>query len=231
MEKRKLNTVYILLGSVFTALGAVILAAGIYNIAYTFDMMRTGVQLEAEITDINRVRNSKSSYNVVNIAYEYHGETYGGYYDYSPNLHVGDKVTIYCDSDYPTRYVAKPSLTMPFLPLLFFVLMFGGPGVFLLFGEIKRQRTAARLIEDGKYLICTEFTERASNVRVNKVRQYCIDCTYTDVDGRTYTFTSDIYPPRSSPYTAGQPVKVYVDLYNDPTKYYVSTEPVKEAPL
>lgn len=108
---------------------------------------------------------------------------------------------------------------------------FIGFGIFLFFmyfmGEVFYNN---KLIENGKYVICTdiqhEFKENGYSKKgdgtIEPLYCYFTKCYYTDESGHIYEFISETYNKKElNPYNKLDKIYVFVDIQENPKKYYL----------
>lgn len=229
MERYKWSFPFTIIGVTFFILGAVFVVIAAANIAGWEDFKKDAVSVTATITDItartsrSHGSNKKRTYHDVYVEYEYEGKTYSEELSYyTSGMSEGDKLEIFIDPDDPSKNRSDPYLVSCMMGL--FALIFGGIGAGFLGHEISRGRYINRLIAEDKFVYADYSHEEPANVTVNKVRYNCSVFVYDDGYGRKLSFKSEAYHPRSSPYIPGDSKKVYVDMENNPRKYYVSRE-------
>ena len=210
------------------AFALILIPVMVYLLVSWADFQKKCVSTQAVITDISRHynRNRDEYEHDVTVEYFIDGQRYTNSLNYYvSSMKPGQTVTVYYDPDDPYRTMDKPYLACVFIAV--FVLIFGGVGGGLLFSEISFMMKINRLADEDKYVICgmdCQFLEVNSNVTVNHVRYLQTDIIYCDERGMEHKFSTRPYKPGNCPIYPGQPVKVYVDLENDPKKYYVYTD-------
>lgn len=229
MERYKWSFVHTLIGGMFFAFGLAFIIVPVISIAGWTEFKKDAVTVSAQITDIDtyRTRSSTShkrrTHHDVYVEYEYEGKTYSEELDYySSGMKEGDIIDIYIDPENPSR-----SMNDPFLFSVFFGgfgLVFGGIGAAFLIYEFKKSVYINRLIAEDKFIYAEYQSEERANVTVNNVRYNHSVFVYDDGSGRRMTFNSQPHHPNSCPHIKGDTMKVYVDLENNPKKYYVSRE-------
>ena len=223
MPKYKPDKTVLLLGGVFFMVGVVIIVIlAALKISYV-NFEKKADRVSAVISSISSYRtgsgSKKSTHYDVDITYLYNGESYTHTLNfYESGMHEGDIREILVDPDDPRNIKMKSKLATPFL--LIFAVAFGGVGAALLWSEVGTVIRANALIKEDRYVICEDWEERKANVSVNNVRYHEILARYSN--GFTdYEFKSRPFNPSKQPYTEGENVTVYVDIENDPKKYFV----------
>ncbi|MGN0638533.1 MAG: DUF3592 domain-containing protein [Huintestinicola sp.] len=229
MERYKWSFPFKIIGIVFFLFGAAFLIVPVINIAGWSEFEKDAVPVTARIIDIDthttRRSNShkRTTYHDVYIEYEYEGETYSEELDhYTSGMREGDELEILIDPDDPSKNRSEPYLFSGIMAL--FGLIFGSIGAAFLIHEIKKGRYINGLIAEDKFIYASYSHEEKANVTVNNVRYNQAVFVYEDGFGRKLIFKSEPYHPNSRPYIQGDSKKVYVDMENDPGKYYVSRE-------
>lgn len=229
MERYKWSFVHTFIGVIFFLVGAVFLIIMAANTSAWAEFKKDAVPVTAEITDIDTyTKRSVSSkkrktYHDVYIEYEYEGKTYTGELNYySSGMKRGDDVEIFIDPENPSESKSDPLIVSGIMGI--FVIIFGGIGSAFLVFEFKKSRYINRLIADDKFVYADYSHEERANVTVNNVRYNQAVFVYEDGFGRKLMFKSEPYHPNSRPYIQGDSKKVYVDMENNPKKYYVSRE-------
>lgn len=227
MERYKWNFVRTLIGVMFFAFGVAFLIVPVISLASWNEFKKDAVPVTAEITDINaytrRSNRGKRRYREVIVEYIYNGENYSEKLDYYiSGMKKGDELEILIDPDDPSKNRSEPYLFSGIMAI--FAVVFGGIGGGFLVYEIKRSKYVKKLIAENKYIYANYSNEEQANVTVNNVRYNQSVFVYEDVSGRKMMFKSEPHHPSSQPYIHGDSIKVYVDMENDPNKYYVSRE-------
>ncbi len=94
-----------------------------------------------------------------------------------------------------------------------------------------------KLIEEEKYVVCTDIrtemrecgqtTYGDGRTEINYANETF--CTYTDENGKTYTFKSETYKEDTpNPFIRMDKIIVFVDLKTNPERYYMYPYPVDE---
>ncbi len=230
MPKKKIEWLLVFIGAFFLLTGMISLFDVGYSLKRNADIKKSYIETTAVITGFDQYNyrdsnGSHTSYHVT-IDYNVNGKDYSnelGYY--SSNMVKGDRITIYCDPENPE--IHKNPSAADVIGFMIFGIVFCGIGGFLLYYIISDYIKVSNVIKTGKYVICTDWEEAKSNVKVNRRRYNCIKCTYTNEHGKKYYFTSTAFHPNKSPAPdLGNGVKVYVDLDGDATVYFVSFETV-----
>lgn len=217
-----------LFGVWFFVFGAICLAVGIFLLVEWVDFSKSALSTDGVIVDISRHYDHKRKEVEHDVTVEYivDGIRYVrplGYY-YS-SMEVGQTVTVNYDPEDPDHIMSSPYLPLGLLAVFF--LVFGGIGAGFIIAEITNIKTINRLAEEEKYIICDNMTERVevdANVKVNHVYYKQMNFIYRDQYGREYVFSSRPYHPDKNPFLDGKSVTVYVDIENNPKKYYLSIE-------
>ncbi|MCI7767158.1 MAG: DUF3592 domain-containing protein [Oscillospiraceae bacterium] len=227
MERYKWSFVSTIIGWVFFAFGVIFLIIPLISIASWAEFKKDAVPVSAEITDIDtytkRSNHKNRTYHDVYVEYEYDGVTYSEELDYyTSGMKKGDDIEIYVDPDDPSRSRSNPFVFSAIMAV--FGLVFGGIGAGFLVHEIKMSIYINKLIAEDKFIYADYSNEEQANVTVNNVRYNHSVFVYDDGLGRIMTFNSEPHHPSSRPHIQGDSIKVYVDLENNPKKYYVSRE-------
>ena len=222
----RMNKVLMLIGMAFAAFAVMVLAAGIVIIARWVDFSRTCESTQAVITDIYRTGHGDSEKYHVMVEYRVDGRRYSGQLGYyTSSMKRGQIVTVHYDPEDPGFTMDSPYLACGIMSI--FVLVFGGIGFGFVFSEFRNKRIINRLADEDKYIVLDTQAERRevrSGVTVNRVNYVQTDFVYRDQFGKEYVFSSRPYPPGKCPFDPYQSVTVYVDLENNPKKYYVYTD-------
>lgn len=227
MRKYRMEWPMMFIGSIFAFFGVVTLAAGVFMTLDWIDFKKTAVEISATIVDIDsyRVRRNgktKTRHDVF-VEYEYDGITYDGKSDtYNSGMYVGDTITMYIDPENPENH--KTNQVVPIIMMGFFSVIFGGIGFGFIVHQITKSIYINGLIARELYIYCEQWHEENSGTRVNNVRYKCAVAEYFDSYGRRLEFRSQPYHPNKCPFYPGQRLRVYVDLENKPTNYYVTTD-------
>ncbi|MBR4223557.1 MAG: DUF3592 domain-containing protein [Oscillospiraceae bacterium] len=217
------DPVTLLIGSIFTFIG--VITAIIFVVMFTswLQFKKTAVEIPATITKIetHRYRSSKKTRveKIVYIDYDYEGENYDttlGYYSFG--MREGGSVAILVDPTHPSRI--KAGSVIPNIILAPFALIFGGIGLGFLISDAKRRAKVNRLIDMDRYVYCSKWEETRGSTRVNNVRYHCIKAYYNN-GFKDLEFTSRDFHPNKCPARPGDVIRVFVDVDEDPTVYYV----------
>lgn len=225
MERYKFSFASVFMGGVFLMFGTVVIVIGAAFFITQNNFMKTAVPVTAQITDISRYKTKKANGETqtnyrVDIVYEYEGETYNDTLDYyAATMHKGDRLEVYVDPTDPDRQRSNQEF-MPFAIMLT-GLFFGAIGAAIFASEIKNRKYINGLIADDKYVYADFSGEEPASLVVNKVRYKQAVFVYSD-GGKELRFASRPYHPNECPYSRGDVKKVYVDMENNPGKYYVS---------
>ena len=186
----------------------------------------------AVITDIKtkRTRNGtrkRKTKHIVNVRYTVDGQEYNTRLNYySSGMHEGGEVKLYYDPENPSETMSDPTVSNIVLSVLGVIFLIVGFAIPL--SELKRCVFANRLIANNNFYLCDDWVEETAPVTVNGVRYHQITCRIVDDRGNEYTYRSQSFNPSKSPYKAGDKIKIYVDLFEDPTNYYISKNPVRD---
>lgn len=215
-----------IIGVLFTACAAIMIIAAVSMMIRWNEFSATAVTAYATITDIEtshyRSNGKTRTDHDVTVEYSYNGKDFNrelGYY--TSGMYEGQQIEISINPDNPGEIMTSTYLAGTLL--IVFALIFGALGVYLLVKELTLKKYITRLIEEDKYVICSDWTEGTSGVKVNNVRYYMAVFEYTDPIGRNYYFNSHPYHPNKCPFYHGQSVQVFVDLEENPDKYYVDS--------
>ncbi len=231
MERYKWSFVHTIIGVIFFLFGVVFLIVPIVSVVGWEDFKKDAVPVSATISDIrthtSRSRSSSSgkrrTYHDVYVEYEYEGESYYEELDhYTSGMREGDVLDILIDPDDPSKNRSEPYLFSGIMAIV--GLIFGGIGAGFLVHEFRRGIIVNRLIAEDKFIYAQYSHEEKANVTVNKVRYDQSVFVYDDGSGRKMVFKGEPHHPSSRPHIPGDHMKVYVDMENDPNKYYVSRE-------
>jgi len=220
--EKVIMTVFILIGLIFIISGVLIFKA-------SENFKKNGIETTAVITDIVRYNDESSVY----IKYIVNDKEYNQKLNYyTSNMHIGQTLKIYYDSDNPNRIQSTGGTVV-------LVAVFGGiGGVFFLIGiivlgvNVRRKKLNKRLVENGRkiYADLYEIVINGS-YRVNRRHPYNITCKWQDKSsGILYLFKSEnIWFDPSSIIEEKNITKlpVYVDE-NDFKKYYVEIDSIVE---
>ena len=224
--KYKPNGALSMIAVIFLFLG--ILCAAVFSIQLMehIKVKQNGVEVTAEITDIDVTRSRSHGKTRVNhhvkIAYMYDDELYRsslGYY--IAGMKEGQSVRIVVDPAKPTHFTSSSIVPyiIPFIISSIFIIIGAGFGIHL----IRHSIIIKRLIDNDLCVQCYDWEEIPANVRVNSVRYHAIKAYY-DVGFKKLEFVSNAFHPNKCPVMYGQPVTVYVDINGDASKYYVALE-------
>lgn len=227
MERYKWDFTFTVTGGVFLALGIISIIIGAAIAAGWSEFKKDAVSVSAEITYIDtytkRSYKKTKTYHDVYVEYEYDGVIYSGKLDYySSGMREGDDLDIFIDPDNPSKNRSESCLVSGLMALS--GLVFGGIGAGFLLHEFNRSVYIKKLIVGDKFIYAEYSGEERANVTINNVRYYQAVFVYEDGFGRKTIFKGYPYYPGSKSYIQGEPVKVYVDMGNDPRRYYVSRE-------
>lgn len=216
-----------LIGTIFFLFGAAGLAAAISMTVNWISCKDSYAEVEAVIADVTRTYSGhgsdrKAHYHVT-VEYDYNGEHYEqplGYY--TAGMKEGNTVTIRCNPEDPDEIVSSPAVAVAIFSV--FALIFGGIGAGFLIHEIKMKKFVQGLVDNELYVCADYIREKMSAMRVNNVRYAQAVFGYVDPYGRKYEFESQPYHPLEKPFYPGQQVRVYIDMENNPRKYYIPKE-------
>lgn len=222
----RINKILMIIGIWFAAFAVLVLAVGILLMVRWANFSKTCESTQAVITDIYASGHGDSrTYHVI-VDYQVDGENYSGQLGYyNSSMRRGQTVTVYYDPKDPGFTMESPYLACGIMSI--FVLVFGGIGFGFVASEFRNKRIINRLADEDKYIILDARTERRevrAGVKVNRVHYVQTDFIYRDQFGNEYVFSSRPYPPGKCPFDPYQSVTVYVDLENNPKKYYVYTD-------
>lgn len=231
MDKPKRELIILIVGAVFLICGSISVYDAVYCMKKNARIKSEYVETTATITSFEQrthkdSKGTHTSYQPI-IKYTVNGEEYEDYLGYyTAGMIKGDKVTVYCDPADPSKH-KSPSM-VDVIGFLIFGIAFSAVGGGALGYEVHRFAKVDSVFKNGKYILCDEWEEVESNVRVNRVRYNCIKCTYTKENGRKLYFTSLPFHPNNSPAARlTDKVKVYVDIEKDPMTYFVSAERIE----
>jgi hypothetical protein len=216
----------LLIGKIFCGIGII---CAILMIVMGVNMVNAkinGAKTDAVITDIEtRTVHHNGETNTtrdVYVLYEVDGIPYEkvlGYY--TMGMRRGKTITVYYDPQNPDKLLNGS--VVPIILCIPLLAAFGGFGYNIIKRERERGVYINGLIAEDKYVVVdSDGIEENSNLTVNNVCYRCMRYKYTDKEtGNEYEFVSNPYHPERCPFTKGMPVKVYVDLEQDPTVHYV----------
>lgn len=228
MERYKWSFPFTLIGVIFFLFGVAFLIVPVVMVSGWEDFKKDAVPVTATISDI-RTHTSRSSsgkrrtYHDVYVEYEYEGESFYEELDhYNSGMREGDEVEILIDPHNPSNNRSEPYLFSFIMAVC--GLIFGGIGAGFLIHEQKMSIYINGLIAEDKFIYANYSHEEKANVTVNKVRYDQSVFVYEDGSGRKMVFKGEPHHPSSRPYIEGDSMRVYVDMENDPKRYYVSRE-------
>ncbi|MBQ5331547.1 MAG: DUF3592 domain-containing protein [Oscillospiraceae bacterium] len=223
MPRYKPDKTTLILGLVFFIIGFAAAAGfAVYHISYR-NFERNADRINAVITNVDAYTTgsgkSRRTRHNVEVTYVYDGEAYTNSLDYYiSGMRTGDFVEVLVNRDDPQNMRSEPKLWL----LLFagFFLIFGGVGFGLTWSEIGTMIKAKRLIDRDRYVMCDNWEEKLSGTAVNNVQYHRIIARY-DNGIEEFTFKSRPFHPAKQPYVPGESVIVYVDIEENPKKYFV----------
>ena len=226
MNVYRMDKIMVTIGGFFAAFAVIMFMVGVGMMIGWASFSKTCESTDAVITSIERTRHGKHKRHRVTVEYSVDGEVYSGSLGYYiSSMRRGQHVTVYYDPEDPSYTMSKPYIACAAIAV--FDLIFGALGVIMLGGEFRNKKIINRLAEEGKYIILDGSVERrevSANVKVNDVRYMQTDFIYRDRYGYEHVFSSRAYPPGRCPFDPWQSVTVYVDIENNPKKYYVCTD-------
>ena len=184
----------------------------------------------AYVTDIKTRRTGTGKHrktsHTVRVQYTVDNVNYDTTLDYySSTMHKGTAVELYFDPQNPADAMSDPTRTNIIIGSVEGLIMFAVAAFVV--NDFKKCAKINRVIAEGKYYICDDWTEQNSNMSVNHVRYHCIRCVITDDRGKEFVCFSEPFHPAKSPYQPGDKIKVYADPFEGDDIYYVSKEPVR----
>ena len=228
---KKENLLTVIFSAVFATVGLFFLIAGIITMQSGRRFQEMGEEIQAEITDILKYRDSrgKNRYEVY-VDYIYDGKSYRNIRlnSYSGGMDEGKEIAILCDPENPEHIEILDGKMV-------FGIVVGIMGGALLVGAaipviVTGRRTARKkkVMSDGKMLYAViEKIDLNTGFTINGKNPYVIYCTFKDdFKDVIYRFKSDnIWTNPNLVLKEGDTIPVYVDE-NDFSCYCVDTEKV-----
>ncbi len=220
-----------LIPCIFTFVGVVMLAAGIFWFVSTLQFMETAVEISGRITDIESYRGTNREIrHSVFVTYEYNGKQYENVpiNSYSSRMAVGKEISLYCNPDDPWQVQADSGLYVGTGIFLGLGLLFTSVGGGWLMFMILRSRSKKRLREQGRSIYATvEEIAYNTSFSMNGVHPFVIYCTYRDeYRDVIHRFKSEnLWSNPSYVFPVGSTIEVKVNE-NDYDQYYVNVEEI-----
>lgn len=225
MKKVLTNNLVLILGVIFTIVGAIVIAVGVVSNISSKEFMENAVSANAIIEEIEVDEHGDETDHYVFVTYEYDGNEYNrvqlNYY--SSDMYEGQEIEIYFNPDDPRDVrTSEGELFFAIFPIAFGCL-FIAIGLPMIIYKIHKKNKKTRLIESGQRIIAEiESIDMDYNITINGRHPYRVFCNYNNpYDGYIYKFKSDIlsFNPNDF-YNIGNPVDVYVEQGNF-KNYYV----------
>lgn len=205
-----------ILGTVFTVLGVLLLAAGLVDVLFVLHFKSHAVKTDALVTEVNMG---------TEVQYTYEGQEYTAWTSaYSSGIRKGSSVAVYVDVDDPQHVKLAPLLYLSTIVLCSIGVPFAIVGVVFLLIVGRKSRNKKRLMASGRKIFA-EVTGGSLNrfYTLNNRHPWKLDCSYTDEGtGNTYLYSSGNVFVDPQAYM-GRQVAVYVDPA-DPSRYYVDVD-------
>lgn len=205
-----------ILGTVFTVLGVLLLAAGLVEVLFVLHFKSHAVKTDALVTEVNMG---------TEVHYTYEGQEYTAWTSaYSSEIRKGSRVAVYVDMDDPQHVKLASLLYLSTIVLCSIGVPFTIVGVVFLLIVGRKSRNKKRLMASGRKIFA-EVTGGSLNpyYTLNNRHPWKLDCRYTDEGtGNTYLYSSGNIFVDPQTYV-GRLVAVYVDPA-DPSRYYVDVD-------
>lgn len=229
MKKNANEKILLSVQTVFLIVGVCMFIWGVCWLISTFQFRATAVKVPGEITRMDSAYDDdgKEHFSVF-VSYEYNGKKYEDIRinSYSSSMHMGKKMSLYCDPENPGHVEVGSMLFFPSVFLLImgaaFALIGGGITIRTMVVSFQRKK----INEQGISIYATvEEIIYDTSVAVNGRHPYTIICTYRDdYKDITYRFKSqNLWFDPSPVLPVESTIEVKVDA-NDYSKYYVNVE-------
>lgn len=217
----------------FPLIGIAMFIFGFISLTSTLTFMATAEEITGKITSIQSQRSTGNNRShSVYVSYEYDGIQYTDIKlrEYSSDMRVGNRISLYCDPHDPS-YVRVAS-SIYFIPVVLFILatFFTAIGVYFLKAKLESDARKRELGEQRISIYATvEEITCDTKWQLNGAHPYTIYCTYRDEYRDTvYRFKSErIWGDPSDVFPVGSTIEVLVNA-SDYSKYYVNVDKMDE---
>lgn len=229
----KPSTIYKLFGWIFSVLGIITIAIGIYLFYSENEFRKTNIKKEATITSIRQSIDSNGD-----VTYHVYIEFWvdGNYYEgrlntYSSDMYVGAQQTIYYDPENPNNFRAEISSWI-YLLLLFMGVIFFFIGSLFFFFLLHNKKRKQKVLSYN-YIIQASIVGVKLNrtFQVNGRNPYYIEANYiSPIDGKLYTYKSESIWQEVTPILTMRQITtipVYVNP-NNYAQYYVDIQSITQ---
>lgn len=224
---------YLIFG-IFTAIGLVMIVAGICIRVNTGNFAEDAMEITGTISSIERYRDIDGDiHHYVYVNFTYNGKEYRNVElsEYSSSMYEGKKITLLFNPEADGTAIIRtksminlPAMIVFFIGIIFLII--GLAGIIPTYIIGKKVGRKKNLVNSGRRIEATvKSIEKQYNVRINGRHPFIIICTYTDIfTGIQYCFKSSRILKNPEPAVRiGDTIDVYVDE-KDYSKYYVAAE-------